>query len=148
MPNVNVVYTIEHEFALSVYQVSSMGTDIETDAFFLTRNPIKRYSKIGDEFKGLGGFTGQDNLDNYIPPILGRIETDADGNKYAVGYVYDLSASGYHLYNYIVSPPDDFNPNDNESWADYPSPYVSFKASFEYIDAEKATVTDIRNRWI
>ena len=143
MPNVNVVYTIEHEFALSVYQVSSMGTDTETDAFFRTRNPIKRYSKIGDEFKGLGGFTGQDNLDNYLPPILGRIETDEDGNKYAVGYVYDLSASGYHLYNYIVSPPDDFNPNASGSWADYPSPYVSFKASFEYIDAEKATVTDI-----
>ena len=150
MANINTVWTITHGYGLSVYDLSSMGVSVETDQYFETRKPIKEYQSLNDKFKGSSYFVSdqeatEEYLENFHPPITGRIETDANGNKYAVGYAYDATVGGWHVYARVVSPPDDFNPNDNDAWIGVSDTYLSYESSYdeiEFTETTAVTVTD------
>ena len=146
--NIYILWTINHAYALSVYDIGTLGNMQNQNPYFEDRTPFQKYSNIGDQFKGVTPSISPDDatqefLDSYTPPVTGRFEVDTSGNKYAVGYIYDTTVKGWHVYARIVSPPDDIDLNEKSTWANVKDPYLSYTVSFDKIDFTETTVTEV-----
>ena len=170
MPSTPVVWTINHAYALSVYDIYDMrGSSYNEGAtYFTKRNPIMTYDSIGAQFKGYNSPQGTSIISTSL------IETNPDDNsKYVVGYVYDESAKGYHVWRkrpytegeninswegtsydqYMsyeigatVNSSGTFTVNNNENLTTEDAAYEYFEASTGY-DLSVADVTNFETTW-
>lgn len=123
------IWTMKHSYSLSVYYIFDMDTSsVESNKYFLERNPIMRYDQLNTQFGGSSTYGPDD--DPYSPdtiiPMMGYIETDSNGNKYATAYVYDNDTGGYHIWLTMKNPPEGFKPGTYNEWLQYEGQYDQY----------------------
>ena len=102
------IWTITHSYGLSVYSLGALGGG--SNDYFANRHPEKSYDAVGTQFRGASTTSTSSAVPNSVYK-----EQDTYGNLYAVAYVYDASAGGYHVWrSRPLSDPDE----DLSNWTD------------------------------
>ena len=124
------IWTITHSYGLSVYSLGALGGG--SNDYFANRHPEKSYDAVGTQFRGASTTSTSSAVPNSVYK-----EQDTYGNLYAVAYVYDASAGGYHVWrSRPLSDPDE----DLSNWTD-----VNYNEYLSYQVVESDTSVPIEN---
>lgn len=124
------IWTITHSYGLSVYSLGALGGG--SNDYFANRHPEKSYDAVGTQFRGASTTSTSSAVPNSVYK-----EQDTYGNLYAVAYVYDASASGYHVWrSRPLSDPDE----DLSNWTD-----VNYNEYLSYQVVESDASVPIEN---
>ena len=124
------IWTITHSYGLSVYSLGALGGG--SNDYFANRHPEKSYDAVGTQFRGASTTSTSSAVPNSVYK-----EQDTYGNLYAVAYVYDASAGGYHVWrSRPLSDPDE----DLSNWTD-----VNYNEYLSYQIVESDASVPIEN---
>ena len=124
------IWTITHSYGLSVYSLGALGGG--SNDYFANRHPEKSYDAVGTQFRGASTTSTSSAVPNSVYK-----EQDTYGNLYAVAYVYDASAGGYHVWrSRPLSDPDE----DLSNWTD-----VNYNEYLSYQVVESDASVPIEN---
>ena len=124
------IWTITHSYGLSVYSLGALGGG--SNDYFANRHPEKSYDAVGTQFRGASTTSTSSAVPNSVYK-----EQDTYGNLYAVAYVYDASAGGYHVWR--SRPLSDPN-EDLSNWTD-----VNYNEYLSYQIVESDASVPIEN---